>query len=112
VGYGQWQVARPLVERGARVDRLWHAAPLDMMDRLEALIGANPAPSRTEIGDAFWQARHGGQPRRAAYLLARGAAPDGVPAHAKATPLQVATGVETWRQVLADRLRKHGTKPT
>jgi uncharacterized protein len=27
VGYGQWRVARRLVERGART-RLWHAAPL------------------------------------------------------------------------------------
>ena len=26
VGYGCWRVARLLVERGARVDRLWHAS--------------------------------------------------------------------------------------
>ena len=30
VGYGCWQVARLLVERGARVERLWHAAALGM----------------------------------------------------------------------------------
>jgi uncharacterized protein len=44
VGYGCWQVARLLVERGARVDRLWHAAALGMITRAEELI-AGTAPS-------------------------------------------------------------------
>ncbi len=38
VGYGCWRVAGLLVERGARVDRLWHAAALGMMTR----AGAEP----------------------------------------------------------------------
>ncbi len=39
VGYGQWQVAGRLVERGART-RLWHAAALGLMDRLEEAFTA------------------------------------------------------------------------
>src|SRR5262249_51581489 len=35
VGYRCWQVARLLVERGAQVNRLWHAAALGMMSRVE-----------------------------------------------------------------------------
>lgn len=38
VGYGCWHVARLLAARGARVDRLWHAASLGMLDRLEDLL--------------------------------------------------------------------------
>jgi hypothetical protein len=53
VGYGCWHVARRLVERGARVDRLWHAAALGMLARIEELLGADPAPTREEINHAF-----------------------------------------------------------
>jgi hypothetical protein len=30
VGYGWWRVARLFVQRGARVDKLWHAAALEL----------------------------------------------------------------------------------
>jgi hypothetical protein len=53
VGYGCWQVARLLVERGARVDRLWHAAALGMITRAQELI-ASTAPTGQELTDAFW----------------------------------------------------------
>lgn len=33
VGFGQWNAARRLVERGAQL-KLWHAAALGLMDRL------------------------------------------------------------------------------
>ena len=33
IGYGCWQVARLLVARGARVDKLWHAAALGLLAR-------------------------------------------------------------------------------
>lgn len=56
VGYGCWHVARLLVERGARVDKLWHAAALGMMSRLVELMALNPSPSDDEITHAFWQA--------------------------------------------------------
>ena len=39
IGYGCWHVARLLVQRGAKVDKLWHAAALGMLDRLEELLG-------------------------------------------------------------------------
>src|SRR6266481_6419917 len=38
VGYGCWHVARLLVERGAKVETLWHAAALGMMPRVEDLL--------------------------------------------------------------------------
>src|SRR5262249_51501384 len=40
VGYGCWQVARPLVERGARVDRLWQAAALGIRCSIFLLAAA------------------------------------------------------------------------
>src|SRR5438270_4208063 len=40
VGYGCWNVARLLVERGARVDKLWVAAALGMVDRLREILSA------------------------------------------------------------------------
>src|SRR2546430_10958578 len=94
IGYGCWHVARRLVERGARVDKLWHAAALGLMSRVEELIASDPAPE--EISAAFWQACHGGQrraaedlPRPGAYIHTTGGyahrkAPD--PPHGPANP--------------------------
>src|SRR5262249_7824367 len=48
VGYGCWQVARLLVGRGARVDRLWHAAALGMILRTQELM-ASAAPTQQEL---------------------------------------------------------------
>ena len=78
VGYGCWQVARLLVQRGARVDRLWHAAALGMFSRVEELLAAETA-GQQELTDAFWQACHGGQRRMAEHLLALGAQLNGTP---------------------------------
>src|SRR5215212_3086624 len=64
VGYGCWHVARLLVDRGAPVDALWHAAALGMLGRLEELLGATPPPSEEDLNNAFWQACHGGQRRQ------------------------------------------------
>src|SRR5438552_2358013 len=71
IGYGCWHVARRLVERGARVDKLWHAAALGLMTRLDELVTAGAEPA--QIDEAFWQACHGGQRRAAEYLLRHGA---------------------------------------
>jgi hypothetical protein len=57
VGYACWRVARLLVDRGARVDKLCHAAALGMMTRTEELM---QGASIEEINDAFWQACSGG----------------------------------------------------
>jgi ankyrin repeat protein len=108
VGYGCWQVAWLLVHRGASVDKLWHAAALGLMPRIEAFFSAPEPPTPEEINSAFFQACSGGQPRAAEYLLARGADINFVPNYAKGTPLKAATGLETRRETLATWLREHG----
>jgi uncharacterized protein len=109
VGYGCWNVARLLVERGARVDKLWHAAALGMISRAEQLL-AGARPTRQELTDAFWQACHGGQRRMAEYFLARGADVNGTPSWGDDTPLDVAESVDTGRQALISWLRVLGAK--
>lgn len=108
VGYGCWHVARRLVERGARVDRLWHAAALGMLARLEELLGADPPPAPGDVGDAFWQACHGGQRRAAERLLEHGAGVNWVPDYAQGTGLDVARGPDTRRELLATWLEERG----
>jgi len=110
VGYGCWQVARRLVERGARVETLWQAAALGLMPRVEAFFAAPPGPGREEINDAFWQACHGGQPRAAAYLLSRGADLHWIPDYAKEPPLAAAGGVATRSDILISWLRDQGAR--
>jgi len=107
VGYGCWRVARLLVERGARVDRLWHAAALGMMTRAEELLAASP-PTQQQLTDAFWQACHGGQRRMAEYLLALGADLNGTPSWGDNRPLDVADSIGTGRQALVNWLRDQG----
>ena len=38
IGYGCWRVARLLVERGARVEKLWHAAALGKTSRCKGFF--------------------------------------------------------------------------
>jgi ankyrin repeat protein len=109
VGYGCWHVARLLVERGARVERLWQAAALGMIPRVEELI-AGGEPTDQELTDAFWQACHGGQRRMAELLLARGAELNGTPSWGGGTPLDVAEGVGTGREALLTYLRERGAR--
>ncbi|MGH3254316.1 MAG: ankyrin repeat domain-containing protein [Streptosporangiaceae bacterium] len=110
VAYGCWHVARLLVERGARVERLWHAAALGMTERVEALLAVEPPPPPEEINDAFWQACHGGQRRMAEYLLARGADINAVPDHNRSTPLDIAGSPDTRRGILVSWLREQGAR--
>ena len=110
VGYGCWHVARLLVERGARVDRLWHAAGLGMMSRLEELLQSNPPPTAQDINNAFWQACAGGQRRVAEYLLGKGADINWIPDYAKVTPLDAAGTLHTRRSMLVTWLRDLGAK--
>jgi len=108
VGYGCWQVARLLVERGARVDRLWQAAALGLMPRVTALLAGDPAPTAEEITEAFWQACHGGQRRMAEHLLTtQGADVNGRPGYAGEAPPPPRL---LWSQVATkqDRLRRTG----
>lgn len=111
IAYGCWHVARLLVERGARVDRLGQAAALGKMGRLEELLLAgDPAPTPEDIDGAFWQACHGGQRRVAEYLLARGAKINVHPRYTDQTPLDAAGSVDTRRATLVDWLRSQGAR--
>jgi ankyrin repeat protein len=106
VGYGCWQVARLLVERGAQVD-LGQASALGLMARVEELLSADP-PTPEQLGDAFWGACHGGQRRMAEFLLDLGADVDGTPSWGDSTPLDAADSQDTGRQALVTWLRERG----
>jgi ankyrin repeat protein len=108
VGYGCWEVARLLVGRGAGVDEPWQAAALGLLDRLQQLLGDDPATDA--LSNAFWHACSGGQRRAAEYLLTRGADPNWIPAHARGTPLDAATGLGTQRENLIGWLRERGAR--
>lgn len=109
VGYGCWNVARLLVDRGARVEKLWHAAALGMYDRLVDLLAESP-PSADDLTEAFFQACSGGQRRAAELLLARGADINAAPVYGN-SPLEAASGMDTQRELLVEWLRDHGAKP-
>jgi ankyrin repeat protein len=110
VGYGCWHVARLLVERGARVDRLWQAAALGIRSRVDELIAAE-APTTQQLTDAFWQACHGGQRRMAEHLLTLGAELNGTPSWAdSSTPLDAADSLGTGRETLITWLKEQGAK--
>lgn len=108
IGYGCWQVARLLVERGARVDALWHAAALGMLSRLEELVAE--APGRQEVANAFWHACSGAQRRAAEYLLSHGADLDLVPDYTNETPLDAARNPGTRRDNVISWLRGLGAR--
>ena len=108
VGYGCWHVARLLVARGARVDLLWHAAALGLLDRLDELLAGDPPPTAEDINHAFWQACHGGQIRSAQKLVERGADVNWVPDYARGTGLDIAAGPDTRRGLLTSWLSGHG----
>jgi hypothetical protein len=104
VGYGCWHVARLLVARGARVDKLWHAAALGLLPRVEELLTGEPPAD--ELNEAFWQACHGGQRRAAELLLNRGADPNRTPGYSDQTPTQVAAAPDTQREILVSWLQE------
>jgi hypothetical protein len=109
IGYACWHVARLLVARGAKVDKLWHAAALGMVDRLERLL-AERRDTAGEVSQAFWHACAGGQRRAAEYLLARGADLNWVPEYAEGTPLDAAGSLGTRQENVLTWLREQGAK--
>jgi uncharacterized protein len=109
VGYGCWNVARLLVQRGARVDKLWLAAALGIMPRVEELLAVIPPPSPEDITEAFWQACHGGQRRTAERLLASGADPSATPGYSDQTAAEVAVDLGTQRENLVTWLHARAT---
>lgn len=108
IGYGCWHVARLLVTRGAKVDKLWHAAALGMMTRLEELLAERPATELAELSQAFWHACSGGQRRTAEFLLTRGADLNWVPDYAEGTPLDAASVLGTRQENVITWLRSQG----
>jgi hypothetical protein len=108
VGYGCWHVARLLVNRGASVDKAWHAAALGMLARLEAILGADPPAEN--VSQAFWHACAAGQRRAAEYLLSRGADLNWEPDYADGTPLDSATGLGTRQENVISWLRELGAR--
>jgi uncharacterized protein len=86
--FGQWNAARRLVERGAKLS-LWHAAALGRLDILADRFAAAEPPRHEDVTEAFWAACHGGQRGAAEYLLDRGADRDWI-GYDGLTPLDVA----------------------
>jgi uncharacterized protein len=106
-GFGQWQAAHRLVERGAQTT-LSDAATLGLMDRVESYFMGEAAPSPAEITRAFWGACHGGQQTAAEYLLERGAEVNWIPPWERATPLDAAQ--RSGAADLVEWLRARGAK--
>src|SRR5262249_5999346 len=112
VGYGCWNVARLLIERRARIEHLWVAAALGMLDRVRALLASEPAVSHDALSQAFWHACNGGQRRVAEHLLDAGADPNWTPDYAHGTPLDAAHQLGTQKQNVIDWLRDQGAQST
>jgi hypothetical protein len=108
IGYRCWNVARLLVARGAKVEKLWHAAALGMLERMEQLL-EEPAG---EVSPAFWHACAGGQRRAAELLLARGADLNWIPEYAEGTPLDAADSLDTRQSNVVAWLRERGATST
>jgi ankyrin repeat protein len=110
IGYSCWHVARLLVQRGAKVDKLWHAAALGMLDRLDELLGVQPGINPEALSQAFWHACAAGQRRAAELLLNRGADLNWIPDYAKGTPLDAASGLGTRQDNVIGWLRERGAR--
>ena len=110
IGYACWHVARLLVERGAKVDKLWHAAALGMLDRLHELLGGQSGADPEAVSQAFWHACAAGQRRTAELLHNRGADLNWVPDYAKGTPLDAARGHGTRQNNVISWLRDLGAR--
>jgi uncharacterized protein len=110
IGYACWHVARLLVQRGAKVDKLWHAAALGMLDRLEELLGGQSNTEPEALSQAFWHACAAGQRRTAELLRNRGADLNWVPDYAKGTPLDAAGGLGTRQNIVISWLREQGAQ--
>jgi ankyrin repeat protein len=112
IGYGCWRVARLLLDRGAKVEKLWHAAALGMTSVVEKFFQEGSGPSTEEVNHAFWQGCRGGYRRTVEYLVARGADLNWIPDYAKETALEVASqgGQDTGREALVNWLRGKGAR--
>lgn len=106
-GFGQWQAAHRLVERGAHTT-LSDAATLGLADRLERYFADDASPTVLEVSRAFWGACHGGQRAAAEYLLERGAELNWIPPWERLTPLGAAKRSDATE--LVEWLRTRGAR--
>jgi ankyrin repeat protein len=110
IGYACWNVARLLVARGAKVDKLWHAGALGLLDRLEELLADSSLATSENINQAFWHACGGGQRRAAELLLDRGADLNWVPDYAEGRALDAAHGSGTRQNNVIEWLESRGAR--
>jgi len=110
VGYGRWNVARLLVERGARVENLCVAAALGMIDRIEELVATQPNADIDLLSQAFWHACNAGQRRAAEVLLGHGADLNWIPDYGHGTPVDAAQQPGTQQQNVIAWLRERGAR--
>lgn len=110
IGYGCWHVADLLARRGAKVDKLWHAAALGMLDRLEQLLDTGESGAE-EVSQAFWHACSAGQRRAAEVLRGAGADVSWVPDYAEGTALDAARSLGTRRDNVIGWLESLGARP-
>lgn len=108
VGYSCWHVARLLVERGARVEKIWHAAALGLPDRLDELLV--PEIEADLVSQGFSHACAAGQRRAAERLPRAGAELNWTPDYAQGTALDAAAGLGTQRENVIGWLRSIGAR--
>jgi ankyrin repeat protein len=106
VAFGQWDAARCLVQRSARM-LLWHAAALGEMSTVRRLVEQEGANSRQELAQALWLACHGGQRDSVEYIIGRGAELNWI-GYDGLTPLDAASRSGAYE--LADWLSANGAK--
>jgi ankyrin repeat protein len=108
IGYACWHVARLLAQRGARIEKIWHAAALGMLDRVEELLVPGIDPELVSQG--FWHACGAGQRRAAELLLESGADLNWEPDYAFGTALDAADGLGTRQENVITWLREKGAR--
>ena len=110
-GFGVLETCDPalapfLIERGAVVDAV-AAARLGMLDRLDALVSANPEAVHARGGDGHTPLHVAGTVEIARYLLDRGADADALDVDHESTPAQY---MVRDRQEVARLLVRHGCR--
>ena len=103
VGFAQWNTARRLVDRGAKLS-LFNAAALGHLDLVRLHIVAGKLPA--DLASAFWGACHGGQMATAQWLIEEGADRNWVAPWDGLTPLDAAR--RNGFDELAEWLANHG----
>lgn len=112
IGYGCWNVARLLVERGASVDKLWHASALGLLDRVEDLLRDPVNSTEATLDQAFWHACAAGYRRAAALLHEHGASLAFTPVYGRGTVLDAASNHGTQRNNVIEWLGQLGVHRT